>query len=90
MASASPLPSDEELIKQLNAHQSNVPIYSIYEQGTDGEVMESDAKLNEDSLRHNLPLPQRSKNGGWLLFSDHVHLPQDARAYANVITALTA
>ena len=77
-------------MQALNARQADVPVYSIYEQGTDGEVLESDARLEPDALRHNLPLPQRTPGGGWLVFSDHVHLPHDERAYAQVLAALTA
>jgi pimeloyl-ACP methyl ester carboxylesterase len=75
-------------MQALNAHQADVPVWSIYEQGTDGEVLESDAKLKEDALRHNLPLPQLHPNGSRLGFADHIQLPTDARAYAKVLTAL--
>ena len=77
-------------MQALNAHQADVPVYSIYEQGTDGEVVESDARLHEDALRHNLPLPQLHPNGSRLGFADHIQLPTDARAYAKVLSALCA
>ena len=81
---------DSAFMQALNAQQADVPVYSIYEQSTDGEVLESDARLEPDALRHDLPLPQRTPGGGWLVFSDHVHLPHDARAYAQVLAALTS
>lgn len=76
-------------MKDLNAHPAQVPIYSIYETGTDGAVTEEDAKLNSAPQHHNLPMPQAQKGGGFIAWSDHVKLPYDARAYEQVLAALT-
>ena len=76
-------------MKDLNAHPANVPIYSIYEKGADGAVSEEDGRLVPDALRHNVELPQAQKGGGFIAWSDHVKLPYDARAYEQVLAALT-
>lgn len=73
----------------LNAHPAQVPVYSIYEQGTDGEVQEADAKLPPGPFSHDLPLPQAKPGGGSLLSSDHASLPYDERAYEAMLGALT-
>ena len=89
MASGREERAGSKFIQQLNAQQANVPVYSIYEKGTDGAVQEDDAKLKADGLRHNVELPQRQKGGGFIAWSDHVNLPYDARAYEATVAALT-
>ena len=77
-------------MRDLNANPATVPIYSIYEKGTDGAVVEDDAKLAPDPLHHNQPMPQAQKGGGgFIAWSDHVRLPYDERAYEQVLAALT-
>lgn len=76
-------------MRDLNARAATVPVFSIYEKGTDGAVGEDDAKLQADPLHHNLPIPQAQQGGGFIAWSDHVKLPYDARAYEQVLAALT-
>lgn len=78
-----------EFMRQLNAHPSPVPITSIFETGTDGEVTEDDARLQPDPHHQNVELPQAQAGGGSAVWSDHVQLPFDPRAYQQVVSALT-
>lgn|GEM_PF-5288718 len=78
-----------DFMAALNAHPSQVPITSIYEKGTDGEVQETDARLAPDALHHNVALEQARPDGGNFVVNDHTSLPFDARAYDAMRAALT-
>lgn len=76
-------------MEALNAHPAEVPVYSLFEKGTDGEVQQSDAQLTPSAWNHNVPLEQARAGGGNFVVNDHTSLPFDARAYDAVVAALT-